>query len=242
MTSQRGSFALGLIVGLLVGLALALGVALYITKVPVPFVNKVPHRSAEQDAAEAARNKDWDPNAPLAGKNPAKPAPAASPAAETTPGPATPPPPLATTPVPVAPPASAVAADRSASGAMSSRAASGVVAAASAASAARSNRDPAAILAGKSAASAPARSTVGNTDAFVYFVQAGAYSRPDDAEQQRAKLAMLGLDARVTEREQSGRTVYRVRVGPFERRDDAESAQGRLADASVEANLVRVER
>jgi cell division protein FtsN len=83
---------------------------------------------------------------------------------------------------------------------------------------------------------------VGNTDAFVYFVQAGAYSRPDDAEQQRAKLAMLGLDARVTEREQSGRTVYRVRVGPFERRDDAESAQGRLADASVEANLVRVER
>lgn len=242
MTSQRGSFALGLIVGLLAGLALALGVALYITKVPVPFVNKVPHRSAEQDAAEAARNKDWDPNAPLAGKNPAKPAPAASPASEeATPGPATPPP-LATTPVPVTPPGSAVASARSASGTVAARAASGLVAAASAASGARSSRDPAAILAGKSGASAPARSTVGNTDAFVYFVQAGAYSRAEDAEQQRAKLAMLGLDARVTEREQSGRTVFRVRVGPFERRDDAETAQGRLADASVEANLVRVER
>jgi hypothetical protein len=68
MTSQRGGFALGLIVGLLVGLALAIGVALYVTKVPVPFVNKVPQRTAEQDAAEVERNKNWDPNAPLASK------------------------------------------------------------------------------------------------------------------------------------------------------------------------------
>jgi hypothetical protein len=68
MTGQRGGFVLGLVVGLLVGLALALGVALYITKAPVPFVNKVPQRTAEQDQAEQARNKNWDPNAPLAGK------------------------------------------------------------------------------------------------------------------------------------------------------------------------------
>ena len=43
-------------------------------------------------------------------------------------------------------------------------------------------------------------------------------ARTEDAEQQRAKLAMLGVEARLTEREQAGRTVYRVRVGPFERR------------------------
>ena len=65
---QRGGFAMGLIVGLLIGLALALGVALYVTKVPVPFVNKVPQRTAEQDAAETEKNKNWDPNAPLSGK------------------------------------------------------------------------------------------------------------------------------------------------------------------------------
>lgn len=228
MTPQRGSFALGLIVGLLAGLALALGVALYITKVPVPFINKVPHRSAEQDAAEVQRNKDWDPNAPLAGKNPAK--PAAPVASGTVDGPVPAVPPLATTPVPLNPPASAATAGRAASGV------------AAAASAARSIRDAAAILAGKTPASAPGRSTGGEIDAFVYFVQAGAYSRAEDAEQQRAKLAMLGLDARVTEREQSGRTVFRVRVGPFDHRDDAETAQGRLGDAKVETNLVRVER
>ena len=49
-------------------------------KVPVPFLNKGPSRSAEQDAAETRKNRDWDPNAPLYGKNPAKPLPA--PAAE----------------------------------------------------------------------------------------------------------------------------------------------------------------
>ena len=53
--AQRGGFALGVVVGLLVGLALALGVALYVTKVPVPFVDKVPQRTAEQDAAEAEK-------------------------------------------------------------------------------------------------------------------------------------------------------------------------------------------
>src|ERR1700736_4224429 len=67
---QRGGFAMGLIFGLLVGLALALGVALYVTKAPNPFVNKVPQRSAVQDAAEAERNRNWDPNAPLAGTTP----------------------------------------------------------------------------------------------------------------------------------------------------------------------------
>ena len=70
MNSQRGGFFLGMIVGLLIGLALALGVALYITKVPLPFIDKVPQRTAEQDAAEAEKNKNWDPNSPLYGKNP----------------------------------------------------------------------------------------------------------------------------------------------------------------------------
>ena len=51
MTSQRGGFVLGMVVGLLIGLAVALGVALYITKAPIPFINKVPQRTAEQAAS-----------------------------------------------------------------------------------------------------------------------------------------------------------------------------------------------
>jgi cell division protein FtsN len=196
---QRGGFVLGLVVGLLVGLSLALGVALYITKAPVPFVNKVPPRTAEQDRAEAERNRNWDPNAPLAGR-PTLPAPTAAASA--------------------APAASAAVAATPAS---APRATGGA-------------RDPAAILAGGNpAGAAPA-------DPFVYFVQVGAFQNPDDAEQQRARLAMTGWTARITEREQSGRTVYRVRVGPYEQREEAESSQGKLTEGGFEARLVRVER
>jgi cell division protein FtsN len=53
---------------------------------------------------------------------------------------------------------------------------------------------------------------------------------------------MLGLDSRITEREQSGRTMYRVRVGPYDKKDDAESARTKLAGAGVDAALVRVQR
>ena len=68
---QRGGFLIGFVVGILIGLAAALAVALYVTKAPVPFVNKVPARSPTQDAAENERNRNWDPNSALAGRNPA---------------------------------------------------------------------------------------------------------------------------------------------------------------------------
>ena len=216
---QRGGFGLGLIVGLVIGLALALGVALYITKAPVPFVNKVPQRSADQDAVEAQRNKNWDPNAPLASKVP-RPAPPAAeePASD------------AAAAAPVKGPASA-ATD-----------ATGSVAAPA--------RNPAALLAGQSPAAGPATAapapgaakTTKGAELYTYFVQAGAFQRPDDAEAQRARLTMMGLEPRVLEREQAGRTVYRVRLGPFDKQADAETLREKLAATGMEAALVRMER
>lgn len=47
---------------------------MFVTKAPVPFVDKVPGRTAEQDAAEAEKNRQWDPNAPLHGRPPGRPA------------------------------------------------------------------------------------------------------------------------------------------------------------------------
>lgn len=70
---QQGGTLLGLILGGLVGLGVALAVAVYITKMPVPFNTKSLSSGAESDAAETMKNKDWDPNATLAGKNPARP-------------------------------------------------------------------------------------------------------------------------------------------------------------------------
>ena len=175
MMQQRGGTFLGMIFGLVIGLGIALAVAVYVTKVPIPFVNKGQSRSAEQDAAEAKKNKDWDPNAPLYGKNPAKPAVPAS-----------------------APPAVA-----------------------------------------EEAASAPARvvTTPAEADPKV-----GAYRTTEDAEAHRAKLSLAGVEAKVSEREQSGRKVFRVRVGPMEKRDDADRTKEKLEALGMEAVLVRVQR
>ena len=53
---------------------------------------------------------------------------------------------------------------------------------------------------------------------------------------------MQGITARVTEREQAGRTIYRVRLGPYNSKADADSARSRLENAGVTAALVRVQR
>lgn len=210
--NQKGGFVLGLIVGLLVGLAVALGVALYITKVPIPFVNKVPQRTAEQDAQEAERNRNWDPNAPLAGK-----------AARSASGVVNAP--VATVPPPATTTASTAAATASA-----------------AATAALPPPKPAAPKAEAPAASTPTTAAATGADAYVYFVQAGAFTRPEEAESQKAKLAIQGFTAKVMEREQNGRTVFRVRLGPSDTREAAEDLQRKIEGAGFEANLVRVQR
>jgi hypothetical protein len=92
MNKQRGGTILGLMIGVVLGLAAALAVAVFVTKTPSPFNNKGQVHTSETDATESKKNKDWDPNSTLYGKNPAKPtppvvpgaAPATTPAATTT--------------------------------------------------------------------------------------------------------------------------------------------------------------
>lgn len=209
--TQRGGTLLGLIIGALIGLAAALAVAVYITKVPVPFMNKGQSRSPDHDAAEAKKNQNWNPNAPLYGKNPAKPAAAAGAVTDVTPQP-----PVAAQ-KPVADPAKP----------------------------AKPAADPIGDLAKakmSAPAATPAPAAAAGADPFSYFVQVGAFRTPEDAEQQRAKISLMGLEARVTEREQSGRTVFRVRLGPFDKKEDAEKAKERLDGSGVETALVRVQR
>ena len=214
---QTGGTIIGFIFGILVGLGAALVVAVYVTKVPVPFLNKGGVRGVDQDAAEAQKNKNWDPNSLLTGKGAAQ-SPARPPAAGA-PGSAN----------GAAPAAEVTAARTPASKPLTADA------------------KPATKPDAKPAASADplgdlAKAKSAGVDPFDYFVQAGAFPNQAGADAQRAKLAMLGWEARVSEREQNGRTVYRVRVGPFSKRDDAEQLKEKLEGAGVESAMVRVQR
>ncbi len=198
---QRGGTVLGFILGLVVGLAAALAVAVYVTKVPIPFVSKSQSRTPEQDAAESKKNKDWDPNAPLYGKNPAKPALPAS--------------------------AAASAAELAASAAP--------------APAPKVELKPA-VTADPLGDLAKSRAGAAAAEPFIYFVQVGAFRTAEDAESQRARLSLSGVEAKVSEREQAGRAVFRVRVGPFEKKEDADKTKEKLDATGVETALVRVAR
>jgi cell division protein FtsN len=218
---QRGSTFVGFVLGLLVGLGVALSVAIYVTRVPVPFVDRGVSRKPEQDAQEAERNKGWNPNAVLGSKDaPSVPPASAGLDASTV---VVPPADSQTVPAPSVP-AAMQAPTRS-----------------------EPTADPLGDLAQSRLGSAtpkpaPAATDAAAVDPFTYFVQAGAYRTPEDAEAQRAKLAMLGINAQVSEREQSGRTVFRVRVGPFNQKTLADVTREQLEVNGVEAALVRVQR
>jgi cell division protein FtsN len=188
-------------------------VAVYVTKVPVPFMNKGQSRSADQDEAEAKKNKDWDPNAPLYGKNPAKPVVPASAATATA--------------IVASSPKTAESAKAEAKAGTKSDGKTEVKPAVSA--------DPLGDL-------AKSKSTPTAGDPFIFFVQLGAYRTVEDAESQRAKLSLSGIETKITEREQSGRVVFRVRTGPFDNKEDAERNKEKLEKAGLETSLVRVQR
>ena len=235
---QRGGTLLGVIIGALVGLGAALAVAVYVTKVPVPFLNKSQPRGAESDAQEAQKNKNWDPNAPLAGKNPARAVtPASSPSPEVTDSAIT---------APTAVPAAAASAARPAAvAALPAPVPAPAPATPDAPAKPVVPNDPLGDLAkARSQAKADAQpaASASGVDPFSYFIQVGAFRTPEDAEQQRAKLSLMGHQAKITEREQYGRTVYRVRLGPFDKKDEADKTKEKLDGNAIETALVRVQR
>lgn len=212
-TTQQGGTFLGLIVGLVLGLAIALAVAIYVTKVSIPFSNKAPPAGGEL-TPENDKLKDWNPNAVLQPKPPA---------------PATPEAPSS---------AAAETADTARPGGQSPTPAAAVPAPPAV------TADPLGdLVRSRSAAGTAAPATsAGAADPFVYFVQAGAFRTLVEADAQKARLSLLGLEARVSEREQGGRTVFRVRIGSFDDKDGAEKIRARLDSQGIEAVLVRVQK
>jgi cell division protein FtsN len=237
MTHQRGGTFLGLVLGLVVGLGIALAVAVYVTKVPVPFLNKGQSRSGEQDAAEAKKNKDWDPNVLIQGKTPVRASSGAVTPSSTTGEPmAVPPssmegvkPKAKAEPVPEPKVATVVGSKPDSKSETKPEAKKPVA-----------SVDPLGDLVAAQSTKQPAKPA--GADPFTYMVQTGAFRTEVDANAQRAKLSLVGVEVKVTEREQAGRTVYRVRAGPFEHKSDADAAKEKLATSGFETVLVRIQK
>ena len=74
----------------------------------------------------------------------------------------------------------------------------------------------------------------------LYYLQAGAFQNADDADNLKAQLAMLGVEAEIQTTEIADKGMFhRVRVGPFRAMDEVNSTRSLLTQNNIPATLVR---
>jgi len=79
------------------------------------------------------------------------------------------------------------------------------------------------------------------TSKDVYFIQAGSFQNPADADNQKARLAMLGFESSVEPANLPDKgTWYRVRMGPYAKVEEINKVRQALAQSGIEANLIKV--
>lgn len=207
-SKPRGMFS-GIVIGLILGLAAAVAVALYVTKAPMPFMDKGnsdpirlpdirqapdPNSSlySQVPALEGPLFAGKDTQAASGALSPSSSAPRATPDTlgnliAQLPNPHT------TAPAPAATPATAPK------------------------------------TAAPQLAAAPT----------TYYLQAGAFRSLNDAEAMRARILLLGMDASLQSAPYENGTINRVRVGPFTGLDEMNTARSVLGREKIETSVVR---
>ncbi len=210
---QAGGTLLGLIIGLIIGLGIALVVAMTIKNTPFPFVNKL---GKHEKTADPGAGQIIDPNKPLYGnKNAAKEAAKDVARKAEDDKAADPNQPLVKSPElkPLAPKVNE-----------------------------KDGSKPPVV--DKSSVGTPAADNPQKTDnadeKWIYYLQAGAFLQKADAENAKAKLALLGFSASIAERQSDNATLYRVRIGPFGQLETMNRIRSKLSDNGVDVAVVRI--
>lgn len=73
-----------------------------------------------------------------------------------------------------------------------------------------------------------------------YVLQAGSFSRFEDAERRRAVLALQGIESRVQRVSIDDKTYHRVRIGPLNDLDKLNMIRSRLRQANIDVLRIRV--
>jgi cell division protein FtsN len=224
-TRQRGSTLTGLIIGLIVGLGIAVAVALTITKGASPFTDKTVKAGRPADPAPGQAQ---DPNKPMyanrdaarvANKEITEKAAARSGGSDATPAPA----PAPAKPADADPLGQAIAAMKDPAPAP-----------------ARVEPKPETRVASAAPVATPAPAAAAGE--YIYYLQAGAFRDLSDAEATRAKLALLGFEAAISDRTSDSGVLHRVRIGPYNQVEAMNKARAKLLDSGVDVAIVRNQR
>lgn len=93
----------------------------------------------------------------------------------------------------------------------------------------------------KAVASKPTEGKVDkdNTLKEPIYLQAGSFASASEADNQKARLALLGAEARIQQVMLQDKVWYRVRIGPYHKMDEVSHLRADLARQGIEANVVR---
>jgi cell division protein FtsN len=75
---------------------------------------------------------------------------------------------------------------------------------------------------------------------MAYLLQVGAFRSAEDAEQMRARMAILGFEAKVTQADRDGAAIYRVRLGPYSSIEELNKSKARVSENGIDSTVVRV--
>lgn len=74
-----------------------------------------------------------------------------------------------------------------------------------------------------------------------FVLQAGSFSEFRDADRQKARLALMGMEARIEAvSADEGGARYRVRLGPYHTKKDLDAARAKLDKKGIEATLIKI--
>ncbi|MCD6027647.1 MAG: hypothetical protein K0R08_2166 [Solimicrobium sp.] len=209
-TREQGGTLLGLVIGLVVGLGIAVLVALMITKTPTPFTNKL----GMSKPADAPLVQLTDPNKPLYGSS-YKEAPSNTPVANTS---------SITTVQETVAQAKGLAAGT----------------AVNAGSSPDAEIMPEIVKFNSNSAAADdldLKKTM--EERAAYYLQVGAFRDSSDAENVRAKLALIGIESAVKTKNAEGDNLFRVRIGPFDHLDEMNRVRSKLVENSIDVAVIK---
>ncbi len=221
---QTGSTVIGFLIGLVCGLGVAVAVAIFVTKAPIPFVNKA-SKPSERILEPKTGADTPDPNKALQSKagRPAQPDANAAgqvPAAD------------GNEPAPKEKD-SILGLLGSIGGATGEGKVDGKPAETKPTETKPADIKPAAppkVADAKPASEAPKGS---------YLLQVGSFQANSDAESRKVKLALAGFEAKVVQAEVDGKTVFRVRTGPYKDFDDMNKARSKLTESGFDVSIAR---
>ncbi|MFC1740842.1 SPOR domain-containing protein [Pseudomonadota bacterium] len=87
--------------------------------------------------------------------------------------------------------------------------------------------------------SQPAETTAKEADTVSYVLQVGSFREQSDAEQMKARLALLGVTARIQTVTVNDATWHRVRVGPVSGARQADTMRNQLANNGIESLVMK---